>query len=99
MEQNRIRKIFKKFYNNQSHIMTPEIIRYGEIPTKIPLIFEISKGDFLGAELFAITFLVMDNGHIRKPETYINISLQNLEMIEKYISEIDNDFNIIGLTL
>lgn len=51
-----IRKIFNQAYNYQKNIMTPTIVKYGEI--KEGLLFELSKGrGIFDVELFGVTIL------------------------------------------
>ena len=63
-----VRKIFDKYFNGSKNFITPNVYEYGERKFgDYFLFYEKSRGEgFNGEDLFAITFLIMNKGAVRR---------------------------------
>lgn len=57
MTHSQIAALFKRTYNGKRNFMTPYLVEYGQAGR---LVYEISKGEFMGKTLYGVTVLSLD---------------------------------------
>ena len=86
---NTIEEMFKKKFNGERNLMTPDIIEYGRIKESL-LIYEISEGDFLGKDIYGLTILEMKGNELERRYD-LSQSFDNMNELEYYIKMLEDN--------
>ena len=81
MNEQEIREEFRKHFKGKTNWMSPEVIRHGESGRYI---YEISKGQFMGDDLFGITVLIEERAAFDKIDLteIFGGCFENMEAVE-----------------